>query len=57
MRACRRNDVKELGLILKEQDLDINFADRFGRTPLHEAARQGHVDCIRYLLSSRHNSN
>ena len=37
---------------LKFQGGDFNMADYDGRTPLHLACCEGHVDAVRYLLEN-----
>ncbi|KAI5081093.1 hypothetical protein GOP47_0004276 [Adiantum capillus-veneris] len=40
----------ELMLQLVMQDIDLNIADHCGRTPLHIAAANGHLECTGVLL-------
>ncbi|MCO5594765.1 hypothetical protein L7F22_048798 [Adiantum nelumboides] len=43
---------RELMLQLVIQDIDLNIADHCGRTPLHIAAANGHLECTRVLLDN-----
>ncbi|KAK1315404.1 Potassium channel AKT2/3 [Acorus calamus] len=51
--ACR-GDVKGVEDLLKE-GVDVNSIDLDGRTALHIAACEGHVDVVKLLLSRRAN--
>ena len=31
-------------------DLDMNMCDYDGRSPLHLAAAEGHLDCVKFLM-------
>lgn len=50
--ACSKNYVSIAKLLL-ENGAQVNVQDKFGNTPLHRAASQGHLDIIRLLLSQK----
>jgi ankyrin repeat protein len=39
--------------LLVEHGAPVNTRDRFGSSPLHEAARGGHLQCVDVLLRHR----
>ena len=47
-----QGQLKMLQVLVENYNADITAADSFGRTPLHVAARGGHIDCVNYLLGS-----
>lgn len=49
-----QGDVKGVGELLKD-GVDVNSIDLDGRTALHIAACEGHVDVVKLLLSWRAN--
>ena len=50
-----KNKAAELEKYLKMPESDINVVDNNGWTPLHEAARNKSIDCIRLLIKYRLN--
>ena len=49
--ALKNNDVSTLRTLLLEGE-DVNSKDADGRTPLHLAAFNGHLDGLRELITS-----
>lgn len=47
-----QGQLKMLQVLVENYNADITATDSFGRTPLHIAARGGHIDCVDYLLGS-----
>lgn len=52
--ACR-GDVKGVEDLLNEEGIDVNSIDLDGRTALHIAACEGHVEVVKLLLSRKAN--
>jgi len=52
LRASKHGDVNSVTRLLKEKSLNPNVANNDGETPLILAARHGHVDIFRILLSN-----
>jgi len=50
--AAGIGDVNKVQLITGSKDVDINSTDGMGRTCLHVACSEGHVELVRYLLKS-----
>ncbi|KAG2213119.1 hypothetical protein INT47_011268 [Mucor saturninus] len=48
--ACRNDQDEMLEDVLKEGDIDINYADALGDTALHYAARFGSLTCLEILV-------
>ena len=42
--------IKAIVKLLLEKGADVNAADQFGRTPLYQATKRGHIDIIKLLL-------
>jgi ankyrin repeat protein len=49
--SSRRNNVGFVSFLIEKLGLDPNTRGRQGFTPLHFAARSGHVEVVRYLLN------
>ena len=45
MEAAKHNH-KEVALLLIENGADVNSKDKYGWTPLHYAAREGHTEIV-----------
>ena len=54
--AINRVDLMEL-LRKRYEEIDVKFTDADGRSPLHVAAAHGHVDVLRFCVSSGGNSD
>lgn len=52
--ACR-GDAKGVEDLLNEEGIDVNSIDLDGRTALHIAACEGHVEVVKLLLSRKAN--
>jgi len=50
--ASRRNNVRFILYLINDVGVDVNHKGRQGLTPLHFAARSGHVDAAETLLNS-----
>jgi len=50
LKHAERGNLDAVKLHLSERPQDRDFKNRFGRTPLIEAARKGHLDVVRYLV-------
>ncbi|RYW88246.1 hypothetical protein D7219_12480 [Legionella pneumophila] len=50
--AARNNSGEAIELLLQGDDIPLNLKNRFGDTPLHVAARFGHVRIIEALLEA-----
>ncbi|KAF1997425.1 ankyrin, partial [Amniculicola lignicola CBS 123094] len=48
--AARQGSVEVVKMLLQRPGLDVNAADRWGRTPLLAAIRNGHQDVIVLLM-------
>mgnify|MGYP001561142108 CR=1 FL=1 len=49
--AAARKDTQTLAYLLDHYHVDVNSCNLHGKTPLHIAVRDNHVDVVRYLLS------
>jgi len=49
--ASRRNNVGFVSFLIEKLGIDPNTKGRQGLTPLHFAARSGHIDVVEYLLN------
>ncbi|OBZ87063.1 hypothetical protein A0J61_04893 [Choanephora cucurbitarum] len=49
--ACRNDQDEMLEDVLKEPEVNVNYADPLGDTALHYAARFGSLTCLEILLS------
>ncbi|GKC69189.1 serine/threonine-protein kinase STY17-like protein isoform X1, partial [Tanacetum coccineum] len=52
--ACK-GDVAGVKEVLDEDGVDVNSIDLDGRTALHIAASEGHVEVVKFLLSRKAN--
>jgi L-histidine N-alpha-methyltransferase len=50
--ASRRGQLEVLRTLLAEHGVPLEHTNTDGKTALHEAAQEGHVDCVRLLLGS-----
>jgi ankyrin repeat protein len=50
--AARRGQLEVLRTLLAEHGVPLEHTNTDGKTALHEAAQEGHVDCVRLLLGS-----
>jgi len=50
LECCRNGRTNQLNKFLKEEGMDINCENSRGETPLISAVRNGHVQCMEYLL-------
>jgi len=48
--AHNENNRKLIELILECKNPNINFTDRFGRTPLHHASNSGNLTAVKVLI-------
>jgi ankyrin repeat protein len=48
---AHQGDLASVELLLNH-GADAELVDANGRTPLHRASRNGHVDCVGYLLDN-----
>ena len=48
--ACKEGDVQKVIGCLRNENINIEAKDDYGRTPLMCVSRHGHPDVIRYLL-------
>ncbi|KAI6198254.1 Ankyrin repeat protein [Aphelenchoides fujianensis] len=48
--ACSKNNAKITKLLL-ENGAEVNVADKYGNTPLHRAASQGHMEVLQLLCA------
>jgi ankyrin repeat protein len=49
IRAAENGELTELSRLL-ENGADVNARDRYGRTALHLAAKNGHLSTVEYLV-------
>ena len=47
------DEINEIKLIISLEDIDVNQADSWNRTPLWIACEEGHVDVVRLLLARK----
>jgi len=50
--AAQKGDLKQLKKHVKESKENVHLKDKNGWTPLHEAARGGHADVVKYLVEN-----
>ncbi|PNJ47119.1 CTTNBP2 isoform 7, partial [Pongo abelii] len=50
--AAAQGNVTLLSMLLNEEGLDINYSCEDGHSALYSAAKNGHTDCVRLLLSA-----
>lgn len=50
-RAAKQGDLDVLKDLIEKNRIDVNIQDRKGFTPLFIAAKSGHLDCVKYLVS------
>mmetsp|Transcript_31994 Transcript_31994/g.51668 ORF Transcript_31994/g.51668 Transcript_31994/m.51668 type:complete len:1406 (-) Transcript_31994:604-4821(-) len=55
--AASKNNLEEVKRLLLSSDLNVNAGDYDGRTALHLAASEGHVELVRFLLERKANIN
>ena len=48
--SCMKGNAKFLEVMHGRCRLDLAYQDRYGRTPMHHAAENGHVDVMKYLI-------
>ena len=48
--ACRLGNLKEVEVILRNKEVDVNGRDKKGLTPLMIAVNLGHLDIVKRLL-------
>ncbi|XP_050401967.1 SMC5-SMC6 complex localization factor protein 1 [Patella vulgata] len=48
--ACIKNDVRRLKQLLAVPGINVNAADNYGWSPLHEACNHGNIECAELLL-------
>lgn len=47
----------QLKVLIEEENFNVNDADYDGRTALHLASEEGHLDAVRYLVRQGANIN
>ena len=53
-KACKNKNFGKVKKLVEKSDLDINEKNEAGDTPLHIAARKGHLKIVNYLLELEH---
>jgi len=49
-KAAEKGDLKKVKMYIEKKKVNINAQEKDGDTALHEAAEEGHVEVVRYLL-------
>eukprot|EP00026_Physarum_polycephalum_P006086 Phypoly_transcript_06127.p1 GENE.Phypoly_transcript_06127~~Phypoly_transcript_06127.p1 ORF type:complete len:593 (+),score=95.33 Phypoly_transcript_06127:77-1780(+) len=55
--AAAKGDLQKLQHLVEVKNIDINTADYDGRTALHLASEEGHLEVVKYLLGKGANIN
>ena len=52
-RACITNNIPQVKQLLATPGVNVNAADNYGWTALHECCNHGHVECVKLLLAHK----
>ncbi|KAH8676434.1 ankyrin repeat-containing domain protein, partial [Tricladium varicosporioides] len=50
--AARNGNIENLRALLADKRIDMNLQDGQGQTPLHKAAKKGHLNCVKALVDA-----